>query len=51
MTDWFARPILNVEDVEASLRFYVDKLGFTSPCATTRAEVRMAHKSTGKAAR
>ena len=31
MTDWFARPILNVKDVEASLRFYVDKLGFTSP--------------------
>ena len=31
VTDWFARPILNVTDVEASLRFYVDKLGFTSP--------------------
>jgi len=31
MTDWFARPILNVTDVEASLRFYVDRLGFTSP--------------------
>jgi catechol 2,3-dioxygenase-like lactoylglutathione lyase family enzyme len=31
MTDWFARPILNVKDVEASLRFYVDQLGFTSP--------------------
>ena len=31
MTDWFARPILNVSDVEASLRFYVDRLGFTSP--------------------
>jgi catechol 2,3-dioxygenase-like lactoylglutathione lyase family enzyme len=31
MTDWFARPILNVKDVEASIRFYVDKLGFTSP--------------------
>ncbi|HEY4906316.1 MAG TPA: glyoxalase superfamily protein [Candidatus Acidoferrum sp.] len=31
VTDWFARPILNVKDVEASLRFYVDKLGFTSP--------------------
>jgi len=31
MTDWFARPILNVADVEASLRFYVDRLGFTSP--------------------
>jgi catechol 2,3-dioxygenase-like lactoylglutathione lyase family enzyme len=31
MTDWFARPILNVTDVDASLRFYVDQLGFTSP--------------------
>jgi len=31
MTEWFARPILNVTDVEASLRFYVDQLGFTSP--------------------
>jgi catechol 2,3-dioxygenase-like lactoylglutathione lyase family enzyme len=31
MTDWFARPVVNVSDVEASLRFYVDRLGFTSP--------------------
>ena len=31
MTNWFARPILNVTDVEASLRFYVNRLGFTSP--------------------
>ena len=31
MADWFARPIINVTDVEASLRFYVDRLGFTSP--------------------
>lgn len=31
MTGWFARPILNVTDVEASLRFYIDQLGFTSP--------------------
>jgi catechol 2,3-dioxygenase-like lactoylglutathione lyase family enzyme len=31
MTDWFARPVLNVTDVEASLRFYVDRLGFTCP--------------------
>ena len=29
MTDWFARPVLHVTDVEASLRFYVDRLGFT----------------------
>jgi catechol 2,3-dioxygenase-like lactoylglutathione lyase family enzyme len=31
MTDWFARPILNVTNVEASLRFYVDRLGFSTP--------------------
>ena len=31
MTDWFARPVLHVTDVEASLSFYVDQLGFTSP--------------------
>jgi catechol 2,3-dioxygenase-like lactoylglutathione lyase family enzyme len=30
MTNWFARPVLHVADVEASLRFYIDKLGFTS---------------------
>ena len=30
MTDWFARPVLHVTDVEASLRFYVSRLGFTS---------------------
>src|SRR5437763_13884363 len=31
MTDWLARPVLHVTDVEASLRFYVNRLGFTSP--------------------
>ena len=31
MTDWFARPVLHVTDVEASLCFYVNRLGFTSP--------------------
>src|ERR1700691_3380086 len=31
MTDWFARPGLHVKDGEASLRFYVNRLGFTSP--------------------
>jgi uncharacterized glyoxalase superfamily protein PhnB len=31
MTEWFARPVLHVADVEASLRFYLDRLGFTSP--------------------
>ena len=29
MTDWFARPVLHVSSVEASLRFYVERLGFT----------------------
>ena len=31
MTDWFARPVLHVRDVEASLRYYMTQLGFTSP--------------------
>jgi len=31
MTDWFARPVLHVKDVAASLRFYMDRLGFTCP--------------------
>jgi uncharacterized glyoxalase superfamily protein PhnB len=31
MTDWFARPVLHVTDVAASLRFYVDQLGFANP--------------------
>ena len=31
MTEWFARAVLHVRDVDASLRFYIDKLGFTSP--------------------
>jgi len=31
MADWYARPVLHVMDVEASLRFYVSRLGFTSP--------------------
>ncbi|HTP67335.1 MAG TPA: VOC family protein [Dongiaceae bacterium] len=31
MTDWFARPVLSVTDVEDSLRFYTEQLGFTSP--------------------
>jgi catechol 2,3-dioxygenase-like lactoylglutathione lyase family enzyme len=29
MTEWFARPVLHVSNVEASLRFYVNRLGFT----------------------
>ncbi len=31
MTGWFARPVLHVTDVDASLLFYVNRLGFTSP--------------------
>ena len=31
MTDWFARPVLHVKDVDSSLAFYVSLLGFTSP--------------------
>jgi catechol 2,3-dioxygenase-like lactoylglutathione lyase family enzyme len=30
MSDWFARAVLHVTDVAASMRFYVDRLGFTS---------------------
>ena len=29
MTEWFARPVLHVSSIEASLRFYADRLGFT----------------------
>jgi catechol 2,3-dioxygenase-like lactoylglutathione lyase family enzyme len=31
MTEWFARAVLHVSSVEASLRFYVEQLGFTVP--------------------
>jgi hypothetical protein len=31
MTEWFARSVLHVKDVEASLAFYMNRLGFTSP--------------------
>ena len=31
MTEWFARPVLHVRDVDASLSFYLSRLGFTSP--------------------
>jgi catechol 2,3-dioxygenase-like lactoylglutathione lyase family enzyme len=30
MADWFGRPVLHVKDVDASIRFYVERLGFTS---------------------
>jgi len=31
VTDWFARPVLHVRDVEAALIYYMNQLGFTSP--------------------
>jgi len=31
MTEWFVRPVLHVSNAEASLRFYVDRLGFKVP--------------------
>jgi catechol 2,3-dioxygenase-like lactoylglutathione lyase family enzyme len=31
MAEWFARPVFHVTDVAASVRFYVESLGFTSP--------------------
>ncbi len=31
MTDWFARPVLHVTNVQTSLDFYVSRLGFISP--------------------
>ncbi|HTZ46737.1 MAG TPA: glyoxalase superfamily protein [Verrucomicrobiae bacterium] len=31
MTQWFARAVLHVRDVDASVGFYVERLGFTSP--------------------
>jgi catechol 2,3-dioxygenase-like lactoylglutathione lyase family enzyme len=30
VADWFARPVLHVSSVEASVRFYEDQLGFTA---------------------
>jgi catechol 2,3-dioxygenase-like lactoylglutathione lyase family enzyme len=29
--DWFGRPVFHVKDVDASIRFYVERLGFTNP--------------------
>jgi hypothetical protein len=31
MTDWFARPIFSVTDIQTSFRFYMDQLGLTNP--------------------
>jgi catechol 2,3-dioxygenase-like lactoylglutathione lyase family enzyme len=40
MTGWFARPVLHVADTEASVRFYVERLGF---------EAAWRHEENGKA--
>jgi catechol 2,3-dioxygenase-like lactoylglutathione lyase family enzyme len=29
--EWVARPVFHVADVDVSLRFYIERLGFTSP--------------------
>jgi hypothetical protein len=50
MTDRFARTLLHVKALEASLRSCVDQLGFTSPGAATRTAEWMSHRSTGKTA-
>ena len=47
MTDWFVRPVIHVTDVEASLRFYVNRLGFTKPGATTRTADAFLHQISG----
>ena len=40
---WFARSVFTVADVEASLRFYVDRLGFTSPwCYKENGKIQIA---------
>jgi hypothetical protein len=44
MTEWFARPVLHATDVEASLRFYVNRLGFTSPWGMRRTAERTPHR-------
>ena len=31
MNDWFARPVLHVRDLQTSIRFYMERLGFTCP--------------------
>jgi hypothetical protein len=50
MTDWFARPVLHVKNVDASLRFYVNLLASRAHGATTRKAGRELHRSTGRAA-
>jgi hypothetical protein len=45
MTDWFARPVLHVTEVEASILIYVDRLGFAGP--RRYEEDGKAHEPTG----
>jgi len=51
MTDWFARPVLHVTDVDASIRFYVNRLGFTSPWRYDENGELTLRRSNGGAAR
>ena len=48
MTEWFARPVLHVSSVEASLRFYVDRLGFTVPWRYEEDGRRVSPRSTAQ---
>ena len=51
MTEWFARPILHVKDVDASFRFaFMRALALRAHGAMTRRAERELHKSTGRAA-
>jgi len=47
MTDWFARPVLHVTDVEASLRFYVNRLGESLALRQGRQSARRTGRSAG----
>ena len=51
MTDWFARPVLHVTDVEDSLPFTLTGSASRAHGATRKTAERMLHRSTGRAAR
>lgn len=38
MNNWYSRPVFFVRDVQASLRFYIDKLGFIQDWVYEEAE-------------
>jgi hypothetical protein len=50
MTEWFARPVLHVSSVEASLRFCVDRLGFTVAWRYEDGRARVAQVDRGSGA-